>query len=86
MAGANTGHAAPECDPLHGRRRRRQLEGEMAASGLRGGDPEVGWARILFRSVPMAGLTYHNQVERSIGQSASGKSQRRRSTGQLVQG
>jgi len=32
------------------------------------------------------GLTYHNQVGRSIGQSPSGESQRGRSAGQLVQG
>ena len=27
VPGANTRHAAPECDPLHGRRCRRHLEG-----------------------------------------------------------
>ena len=36
VAGANTRHAAPECDPLHGRHYRLHLEGETAT----GGNPE----------------------------------------------
>src|SRR6266566_194001 len=85
VAGANTGHAAPECDPLHGRRRPRRLEGgngrvgptRRGSCGGLGPDP-----------VPECfyGLAYHNQVGRSIGQSPSGERQRGRSVGQLVQG
>ena len=85
VAGANTGHVAPECDPLHGRRRRRRLEGgngrvgptRRGSCGGLGPDPVPECSH---------GLTYQNQVGRSTGQSPSGESQRGRSAGQLVQG
>ena len=83
--GANTRHAALVCDPLHGRRYRRRLEGGNGRVGAKRRGSCGGLGPDL---VPECshGLTYHNQVEKSIGQSPSSKSQRRRSTGELVHG
>ena len=46
-------HACPGCAPPHGRRCRRQLEGETDASGLHRVDLAVVLARMLLPGVPM---------------------------------
>ena len=85
VAGANTRHASSECDPLHERRRRWHLEGGNGRVASTQRESCGGFGSDL---VPKCsyGLTYHNRVERSIGQSPSSESQRVRSPGQLLQG
>ena len=84
VAGAHTQHTSSECDPLHGQRSHRLLEGGNGRFGSTQRESCSGFGPDL---IPMCsyGLTYHNWVERSIGQSPSGESQRFRSLGQTLQ-
>ena len=47
VGGSNTQHAAPECDPLHGRHYRQHLEGETATEVQSGGILAIGLAQNL---------------------------------------
>ena len=81
LSGANKRHAALECDPLHGRRCRRHLQGGNGRIGsTRGGSAGVLGPDLVLKC--SYGLTYHNQVEKYVGQRPFGESQRPRSSGQ----
>jgi hypothetical protein len=73
-------HAAPECDPLHGRRCRQHLEVGNGHVGLTQRESCGGFGPDLVLKCSY-GLAYQNQVKTSIDQSPSGESQRRRSSG-----